>query len=118
MPAPVASGWSIAGWAFHPLESAAFARRTPLPDAHPPIFLLRQDTFRFCIRDVHDWWVTAAVLILAPRSDKEPGELRFLFPLRELKRLPRQHRGNAPCFQSLCAQAKSGPRGDCRLPYR
>ena len=30
MPAPVASGWSdVAGWASHPLESAAFSRRTP-----------------------------------------------------------------------------------------
>ena len=30
MTAPVASGWSeLAGWGFHPLESAAFARRTP-----------------------------------------------------------------------------------------
>src|ERR1700752_4126690 len=30
MPAPVASGWSeIAGWASHPLESAALSRRTP-----------------------------------------------------------------------------------------
>ena len=29
MTAPVASGWSeFAGWGFHPLESAAFARRT------------------------------------------------------------------------------------------
>jgi hypothetical protein len=33
MPAPVASGWSdVAGWASHPLESAALARRTPLTD--------------------------------------------------------------------------------------
>ncbi len=33
MPAPVASGWSdLAGWALHPLESAAFSRRTPKPD--------------------------------------------------------------------------------------
>src|SRR6201981_2588081 len=32
MPAPVASGWSeIAGWASHPLESAALSRRTPIP---------------------------------------------------------------------------------------
>ena len=31
MPAPVASGWSdVAGWASHPLESAALSRRTPL----------------------------------------------------------------------------------------
>src|SRR5258707_15465720 len=30
MPAPVASGWSdLAGWALHPLESAALSRRTP-----------------------------------------------------------------------------------------
>jgi len=30
MPAPVASGWSdVAGWASHPLESAALSRRTP-----------------------------------------------------------------------------------------
>jgi hypothetical protein len=27
--APIASGWSVAGWGLHPLESAAFARRTP-----------------------------------------------------------------------------------------
>ena len=33
MTAPIASGWSkIAGWDFHPLENAAFARRTPNPD--------------------------------------------------------------------------------------
>jgi hypothetical protein len=33
MTAPIASGWSnIAGWASHPLENAAFARRTPIPD--------------------------------------------------------------------------------------
>ena len=28
MTAPVASGWSVAGWGLHPLESAAFSRRT------------------------------------------------------------------------------------------
>jgi hypothetical protein len=27
--APAASGWSVAGWDFHPLESAALSRRTP-----------------------------------------------------------------------------------------
>jgi hypothetical protein len=33
MPAPVASGWSdVAGWALHPLESAALSRRTLIPD--------------------------------------------------------------------------------------
>ena len=33
MTAPIASGWSdIAGWGLHPLESAAFARRTPIAD--------------------------------------------------------------------------------------
>jgi hypothetical protein len=32
MTAPTTSGWSIfAGWALHPLESAAFSRRTPTP---------------------------------------------------------------------------------------
>ena len=32
MTAPIASGWSnIAGWVSHPLENAAFARRTPYP---------------------------------------------------------------------------------------
>jgi hypothetical protein len=30
--APVASGWSVAGWDLHPLESAALSRRTPRPD--------------------------------------------------------------------------------------
>jgi hypothetical protein len=30
MTAPIASGWSVAGWDLHPLESAAFARRTPM----------------------------------------------------------------------------------------
>ena len=34
--APIASGWSkIAGWDSHPLENAAFARRTPYPDIRP-----------------------------------------------------------------------------------
>ena len=34
MTAPVASGWSeLAGWGFHPLESAAFARRTSGADS-------------------------------------------------------------------------------------
>src|SRR5258706_15254779 len=32
MTAPIASGGAIAGRDFHPLESAAFARRTPSPD--------------------------------------------------------------------------------------
>ena len=33
MTAPVASGGSeFAGWGFHPLESAAFTRRTPFAD--------------------------------------------------------------------------------------
>jgi hypothetical protein len=33
MTAPVASGWSdLAGWGLHPLESAAFSRRTRLAD--------------------------------------------------------------------------------------
>src|SRR5262249_55862840 len=27
--APAASGWSVAGWDLHPLESAALSRRTP-----------------------------------------------------------------------------------------
>src|SRR5260221_10295948 len=37
MPAPVASGWSdLAGWALHPLESAAFSRRTPHPGLEGP----------------------------------------------------------------------------------
>jgi len=35
MTAPIASGWSeIAGWASHPLESAAFSRRTPIAAVH------------------------------------------------------------------------------------
>ena len=39
MPAPVASGWSdIAGWGLHPLESAAFSRRTPEADAQPSLW--------------------------------------------------------------------------------
>jgi hypothetical protein len=30
---PIDSGWSnIAGWVSHPLENAAFARRTPVSD--------------------------------------------------------------------------------------
>jgi len=34
MTAPIASGWSeFAGWGLHPLESAAFARRTPKGDS-------------------------------------------------------------------------------------
>ena len=38
MPAPVASGWSdVAGWALHPLESAAFPRRTPDADIASPL---------------------------------------------------------------------------------
>src|SRR6516165_2598724 len=33
MTAPIASGWSeFAGWALHPLESAALSRRTPTAD--------------------------------------------------------------------------------------
>jgi hypothetical protein len=37
MTAPIASGWSeFAGWDFHPLESAAFARRTS--QAALPVF--------------------------------------------------------------------------------
>ena len=33
MTAPIASGWSnITGWDSHPLENAAFARRTPEKD--------------------------------------------------------------------------------------
>jgi len=33
MTAPIASGWSeFAGWGLHPLESAAFARRTSMED--------------------------------------------------------------------------------------
>lgn len=35
MPAPVASGWNIAGRAFHPLECAAFARLTPKHEPAP-----------------------------------------------------------------------------------
>src|SRR6516162_9729289 len=30
--APAASGWSVAGWDSHPLESAALSRRTPITD--------------------------------------------------------------------------------------
>ena len=32
MTAPVASGWSVAGWGLHPLESAALSRRTRQAD--------------------------------------------------------------------------------------
>ena len=32
MTAPVASGWSLAGWGLHPLENAALPRRTPNSD--------------------------------------------------------------------------------------
>ena len=43
MTAPVASGGSeFAGWAFHPLESPAFARRTPITDVEC-IFANRRD---------------------------------------------------------------------------
>jgi hypothetical protein len=35
MTAPIASGWSGAGWGSHPLESAAFAPRTPTEDIRP-----------------------------------------------------------------------------------
>jgi len=37
MPAPVAPNWSIAGWASHPLESAAFARHAPFSTYEPPM---------------------------------------------------------------------------------
>jgi hypothetical protein len=37
MTAPIASGWSdFAGWASHPLESAAFSRRTPKTASRMP----------------------------------------------------------------------------------
>ena len=35
MTAPIASGWSGAGWGSHPLESAALSRRTPQPVVAP-----------------------------------------------------------------------------------
>src|SRR5580658_8431226 len=38
MTAPVASGWSVAGWDLHPLESAAFPRRTPVAAVCSPTF--------------------------------------------------------------------------------
>src|SRR6516165_4546399 len=34
--APAASGWSVAGWDLHPLESAALPRRTPKADIDGP----------------------------------------------------------------------------------
>jgi hypothetical protein len=37
MTAPVASGWSVCRWDLHPLESAAFSRRTPRTDITPEI---------------------------------------------------------------------------------
>ena len=37
MTAPVASGWSGCRWDLHPLESAAFPRRTPKPAANARI---------------------------------------------------------------------------------
>jgi len=44
MTAPIASGGSdVAGWGLHPLESAAFARRTPKPDL-PEIDRIRRMT--------------------------------------------------------------------------
>jgi hypothetical protein len=33
--APVASGWNVAGWDLHLLESAAFSRRMPKADITP-----------------------------------------------------------------------------------
>jgi hypothetical protein len=36
MTAPIASGWSGCGVGLHPLESAAFARRTPKPEVGRP----------------------------------------------------------------------------------
>jgi len=41
MTAPIASGWSkIAGWVSHPLENAAFARRTPNYDFRRKLFFV------------------------------------------------------------------------------
>jgi hypothetical protein len=37
--APAASGWSVAGWDLHPLESAALPRRTPTTDMGQSILL-------------------------------------------------------------------------------
>src|ERR1700750_3111189 len=47
MTAPIASGWSVAGWGLHPLESAAFARRTPEAAIEPDLrFALAKPRFR------------------------------------------------------------------------
>src|SRR5262245_36426400 len=46
--APVASGWSDAGWDFHPLESAAFPRRTPLADISRIEIPQRSSHPRYC----------------------------------------------------------------------
>ena len=56
MTAPVASGGSeFAGWGLHPLESAAFARRTPNADeTAPKAFLERYARFRIALRATMD----------------------------------------------------------------
>ena len=45
--APVASGWSVAGWDLHPLESAALSRRTPVADV---CYCLRGSAHRILVR--------------------------------------------------------------------
>ena len=51
MTAPIASGWSkIAGWDFHPLENAAFARRTPKAVIHLLLIFIIE-VFRFSQND-------------------------------------------------------------------
>ena len=59
--APAASGWSVAGWDLHPLESAALSRRTPEADdrrssllrCRTGLFFQRYGRVRSSVREEH-----------------------------------------------------------------
>jgi len=74
MPAPVASGWSIAGRAFHPLESAAFARRTPFAAIRPRFVVYHFPSVRFFAL-FSIIWLMATMWIVSVKKEMDVDRL-------------------------------------------
>src|SRR6266550_1212557 len=73
--APTTSGWSDCRWGLHPLESAAFARRTRKPDAQGSA-AVRAALNPFGVFDRHFRLAPPDPFCAPNKQDTPPGKLR------------------------------------------
>ena len=114
MPAPVASGWSdLAGWALHPLESAAFSRRTQIAVVARGGTLGRKDGPR---RSHNSSSIDASVLgLLSPNGDngsRRPRRAATKFAnalriTRCMSKGPAKHWSRLPQFNARQAKTRA-----------